>query len=169
MSLILQNWASIRQNDLDDSNVTPGASVEIRKKSDNSKALIYNSNDLLDPLTNPFFADQLGQVDFWIAPGEYNIKITSVGEINAIEGDRDFLVTYPSSWVVDMLLADVKAINSISIDSVFSISDRARGKFKAVDSASLTANEIDIIETATTGIFLQYQPDKNINLAGLGS
>ena len=92
MSLTLINQAAIREVDLDDLNVVKGAKITVRNKYNNNIAPLYNTDDLLDPKPNPFFADDVGQIEFFIDDGLYNVKALSVSDLNEIEGSVNFQV-----------------------------------------------------------------------------
>lgn len=92
MSLTLINQAAIREVDLDDLNVVKGARITVRDNSNNNIAAIYNSDNLTDTKPNPFFADDVGQIEFFIDDGIYSIKALSVTDTVEIEGQAKFQV-----------------------------------------------------------------------------
>ena len=93
MILNLVGWSTIRKDDLDNENVAPGAKVTIRNLSDNSIANIYRTENLLDPETNPFYSDSVGDFNFYIEAGMYKVTVETENEIQELIGERNFQVT----------------------------------------------------------------------------
>ena len=92
MSLTLVNLAAMREVDLDDLNVVQGAKITIKNRSDNSIASIYNSDNILDVKPNPFFADSVGQIEFFIDGGLYKVNALTVTDLDELEGTANFQV-----------------------------------------------------------------------------
>lgn len=92
MSLTLINQAAIREVDLGDLNVVPGAKITVRNSTNNNIASLYNTDNTLDPKPNPFFADTVGQIEFFIDSGLYTVYAETVTDVEVLEGVVNFQV-----------------------------------------------------------------------------
>jgi hypothetical protein len=60
-------------------NVVPTASITVRKRSDNSLAVLYQAETGGTTLGNPLAADSLGRASAYVDRGAYNISVTGTG------------------------------------------------------------------------------------------
>lgn len=59
-------------------NIIPSADVEVRNRSDNSFATIYDAETGGSAITQPGFqTDSNGDYEFWVEPGRYNVTVGS--------------------------------------------------------------------------------------------
>lgn len=173
MAKILVNSAAIRKKDLvvvdGDLNVVEGGRVTVINVITGAAANIFDPLDENLPLSNPFTADGTGQFAFFVDAGRYKISVLTQGEAVDLDGEVTIDLTESGGGILSVTTQEAKDFTDTSIGDEFIISDRGYALYQAVDSSSLTSNEVDILETQSAGVFLQYKPNKSIGLIEIGA
>lgn len=136
-----------------------GASVTVTVPGTGALAQLYEDRDGEDNAANPFTADPNGRVQFYLAPGRYNISATGGGvTINY----PDVLVGLEFVEGVQSVatIADLSALTGVVAGQNFSVYEFETGlgwgggDFVAL-SGSPTVNNVETFSSVTSGIYFK--------------
>lgn len=162
--MALQVWNGFAVDD--EGNTLPEASVTVRDETDNSLPSVFADRAGASPLGNPFLADSLGQIEFYVNPGRY--RITAVKGTTTIVYNN-VSINYESAELVPTVatLAEAKT-TAWSVGDEMIIADRGYSRWIAVTDGSEGApDEYGLADG--NGVDLKLVYDKLINVTWLGA
>jgi len=123
-------------------NVANGASVEVRKQSDNSIATIFSDRAGASPLANPFLTGTLGEFEFYAAGINQGYKITiTKGSSVQVKNNQQVGLMQDMDFVYQYLKVDIggEAIDEETIFSGFFFPERV-----TIDGVGIFAREAPV-------------------------
>lgn len=162
MALVNHSFTALINTDPDGDNTIAAQAITVKVDLDLSFAVISENEDGSSPITQPgAVTDSDGVLNFWVAPGIYQISDGTRTETVIIDnGSRLRFDT----------VTEAKNSKHIRVDDEITILGRDSGKFITVLSSGVTANTFNIIEsTADPLISFVLMINTIINLVAAGA